>query len=153
MSVTEPSVVPSSPSAVEMILVAPMDRRADIELKQLRIAGLLQQTGCDGLLVLHPDNFAWLSGGGAGRGILDPDALPALYFTSDARWLISSNADSQRLFDEELDGLGFQVKEWPCHLERASLLAALCQDRNVAADTPLDSCKVVAPQLQTMRRT
>jgi hypothetical protein len=135
-----------------MILVTPMDRRADIESKQLRVAALLREVGCDGLLVLHPDNFAWLSSGGAARGILDPDALPGLYFTPDGRWLISSNADSQRIFDEEIDGLGFQLKEWPCHTERAPLLEDLCSGRTVAADVPLGSCKVVMPELQSMRR-
>jgi hypothetical protein len=136
-----------------MILAAPMDRRADIESKQMRIASLLQEVGCDGLLVLHPDNFAWLSSGGAARGILDPDALPGLYFTREGRWLISSNSDSQRIFDEEIDGLGFQLKEWPCHRERAPLLADLCEGRVMASDMPIGSCQIVMPQLQMMRRT
>ena len=153
MSVTEEIPITSPASVVDIIMVAPMDRRADIELKQGRIAAFLQETSCDGLLVLTPDNFAWLSAGGAARGILDPDAMPALYFTHDARWLICSNVDSQRLFDEEIDGLGFQLKEWPCHLERAQLLADLCQGRTVACDTPIGSCKLLVPQLQFMRRT
>ena len=153
MSVTEETLVPSPASVIDIIMVAPMDRRADIELKQSRIAGLLQEAGCDGLLVLTPDNFAWLSGGGAARGILDPDAMPALYFTPDARWVICSNVDSQRLFDEEIDGLGFQLKEWPWHLERAQLLADLCQGRQVAGDSPIGTCKLLGPQLQLLRRT
>src|SRR5262249_43249206 len=104
-------------------------------------------------LVLQPENFAWLSGGGSPRGILDPAALPGLYFTPDARWLLSSNVDTQRIFDEEIDGLGFQLKEWPWHQHRANLLADLCQGRNVASDTPMESCKDVGAQLQAMRRT
>src|ERR1019366_6841666 len=76
----------------------------------------------------------------------------ALYFTPDARWLLSSNVDSQRLFDEEIDALGFQLKEWPWHLERAQLLADLCQGRNVACDAPIGSCKLLIPELQAMRR-
>jgi hypothetical protein len=153
MSVTEQTRVPSPPSAIDISMGTPMDRRTDIESKQSRVAALLQQIGCDGLLVLHPDNFAWLTGGGAARGILDPDTLPALYFTPDARWLISSNADSQRIFDEEIDGLGFQVKEWPWHLGRGQLLNDLCQGRNVAIDTPFGACKDVSEQLQVSRRT
>jgi Xaa-Pro dipeptidase len=153
MSVTEETVVPSPPSVVDLNMSNPMDRRTDVEMKQARVAALLQETGCDGLLVLDPDNFAWLTGGGTARGILDPDTLPALYFSADARWLLASNADTQRLFDEEIDGLGFQVKEWPWHQERAQLLADLCHGRNVASDSPLGSCKVVAPQLQVLRRT
>jgi hypothetical protein len=85
--------------------------------------------------------------------VLDPEAQPGLYFSSDARWILSCNADSQRLFDEEVDGLGFQLKEWPWHWGRAPLLADLCQGRNVASDTPFGTCKVVAPQMHLLRRT
>lgn len=153
MSVAEETRVTAPPSVVDMNLTAPMDRRTDVELKQTRVAALLQETGCDGLLVLDPDNFSWLTGGGMVRGILDPDAFPGLYFTADARWLLSSNVDSQRIFDEEIDGLGFQLKEWPWPQDRAQLLADLCQGRNVAVDTPLGSGRVIAPQLQVLRRT
>lgn len=153
MNVTEEILVPTPASVVDINLGTPLDRRTDIEVKQSRIGALLRETGCDGLLVLDPDNFAWLSGGGTSRGILDSDALPGLFFTSDARWLLSSNADTQRLFDEEIDGLGFQIKEWSWHLERAPLLADLCQGRKIAADGPLDSCQNVARALQMMRRT
>lgn len=153
MSVMEETRVTAPPSVVDMNLTAPMDRRTDVELKQARIGALLQEVGCDTMLLLQPDNFAWLTGGGAARGILDPEAMPGLWLTADARWLIASNVDSQRLFDEELDGLGFQLKEWPWHTERAQLLADLCQGRNVASDTPIGSCKLVAPQLALLRRT
>ncbi len=152
-SVTEQTRVASPPSAIDITIGTPMDRRTDIEVKQARVAALLQEAGCDGLLVLQPDNFAWLTGGGTARGILDPEALPALYFTPEGRWLVSSNADSQRLFDEEIDGLGFQLKEWPWHLGRTQLLNDLCQGRNVAADVPLATCKDIGPQLQIARRT
>src|SRR5947207_11207243 len=153
MSVMEESRVTAPPSVVDMNLAAPMDRRTDVEVKQVRIAALLQEVGCDGLLVLQPDNFAWLTGGASARGILDAEALPGIYFTPDSRWLLSSNVDTHRLFDEEIDGLGFQLKEWPWHQERPQLLADLCQGRNVASDTPILTCKNVAPQLQMLRRT
>ena len=94
MSVLEQARVTAPPSAVDMNLTAPMDRRSDLESKQARVAALLQEVACDGLLVLQPENFAWLSGGGSPRGILDPAALPGLYFTPDARWLPSSIATS-----------------------------------------------------------
>jgi Xaa-Pro aminopeptidase len=129
-----------------------MDRRADVEFKQAKIAALLQEAGCDGLLVTDPDNFAWLTGGGTPRGILDPDALPALFYTADARWVLASNADSQRIFDEEIDGMGFQLKEWPCHLDRTGLFSDLCQGRNIASDISFENCKNINPQLRLARR-
>ncbi|HZZ80612.1 MAG TPA: hypothetical protein VFE62_19065 [Gemmataceae bacterium] len=135
-----------------MSMHAPMDRRTDVEIKQAKIAALLQETGCEGLLVTHPDNFAWLTGGGTPRGILDDNALPALFYTADARWVLSSNADSQRIFDEEIDGMGFQLKEWPCHLDRTALFSDLCQGRNIASDGPFENCKDITPQLRLARR-
>jgi Xaa-Pro aminopeptidase len=131
---------------------ADSDRRADIDAKQAQVAALLQQAGCDGLLVLDPENFAWLSSGGTGRGIVDPAAWPCLYMSGESRWVICANVDSQRLFDEELDGLGFQLKEWPWHWGRGQLLADLAQGRKVACDLPLGSCLIVGEQLRQMRR-
>jgi len=142
--------VPASTPGTGLTAVA--DRRADIESKQALVAGLLREVGCDGLLILEPENFAWLSSGAAARGTPDPAALPALYFTAEGRWAICANVDSQRLFDEELDGLGFQLKEWPWHWGRAQILADLCQGRQVACDQPLGSCKVITDQLTRFRR-
>jgi hypothetical protein len=153
MSIAAESPGASPPSAPEMAAVGTVDRRADLDAKQTRVAGVLEQAGCDGLLVLDPDNFAWLTSGAVARGVVDPAALPCLYFTAEGRWALASNADSQRLFDEELDGLGFQLKEWPWHWGRAQLLADLLQGRKAASDVPFGSCPVVGDQLQKMRRS
>jgi hypothetical protein len=82
----------------------------------------------------------------------DPSTSPALYCNGEQRWLISSNTEAQRLFDEELDGLGFQLKEWPWHWDREQLLADLCAGRRVACDRPQGECKVVAEKLRLLRR-
>src|SRR5258708_3767685 len=117
------------------------DRRKDIDQKQSWVAGLLADSGCEGLLALEPENFSWLTSGAMARGVLDGRELPAVYFSADQRWIISANADSQRLFDEELDGLGFQLKEWPWYAGREQLIADLCHGRVVASDRPLSICK------------
>jgi hypothetical protein len=150
MSVTEEIQTVESPAAST---AASLDRRADVEAKQAWVAGFLEEAGCDGLLVLDDANFAWLTAGASARGIFDPDARPGLYLSGEGRWLLSSNVDTQRLFDEEIDGLGFQLKEWPWYWSRAQLLGDLCQGRNVAADQPLGSCKLVADRLRKQRRT
>jgi Xaa-Pro aminopeptidase len=152
MSFTEASHTISGYTTPEVNLITPNDRRLDIDNKQLRIADLVQQVGCDGLLVLDPINFAWLTSGGQGRGNIDPGAAPALYVNGEGRWVICSNTDSQRLFDEEVDGLGFQVKEWPWHWGREGMLGDLCQGRKVACDQPFRDCVVVVEQLARLRR-
>jgi Xaa-Pro dipeptidase len=130
----------------------PRERRADLDVKQRLIATFLDEAGCEGLLILTPENFAWLTSGAAVRGIPDPAEAPALYFNHEQRWLLSANVDTQRLFDEELNGLGFQLKEWPWHWGRKHSLADLCQGRVVACDQPLLDCSLVADRLRLLRR-
>src|SRR5262249_49173760 len=107
-------------------------RRVDIDNKQALIASFLKDIGRDGVLLLEPANFAWLTAGAVAQGALDPALQPALFFSAEQRWLLSANADSQRLFDEELDGLGFQLKEWPWYWSRDKYLVQWAQGRSIA---------------------
>jgi Xaa-Pro aminopeptidase len=129
------------------------DRRADIDAKMARVAELLKDVGCDGLMLLEPENFAWLTSGATARGVLDSAALPGLYCNGESRWVLASNSDSQRLFDEELDGLGFQLKEWPWHWGRDQLVADLSQNRKIACDVPLAGAVPVTDALRALRRS
>src|SRR5262245_58596388 len=82
------------------------DRRADIDTKQEWMARVLAEVDCQGLLVLDQANLAWLTSGAVARGILDPGEMPALFIMPSQRWLLCANHESQRMFDEELDGMG-----------------------------------------------
>jgi Xaa-Pro dipeptidase len=149
----EPLAAPVRSASEPSIEMTPAtDRRGDVDAKQTLVACLLQEFGCEGLLVLEPENFAWLTGGGTHRGGLDPADHPGLFYTTEQRWLLAGNADSQRLFDEELDGLGFQLKEWPWHWGREQLVADLCVGRHVACDRPVGDCKPVGERLHGLRR-
>src|SRR5438105_3910271 len=129
------------------------DRAADLFVKQERIMALLREVGRDGLLILDPNNFAWLTGGATAKGILQAVEHPCVYFQGQQRWLLSGNVDTQRLFDEELDGLGFQLKEWPWHWGRAQLLADLCHGKKIACDQSFSDCLIVGDRLAFARRT
>src|SRR5271156_6627015 len=135
----------SLPGPVPPTVAAPTppDRRADVEAKQVQVAAIIKEAQVDGLLVLDPENVAWLTGGLTPWAILSPTELPALYYNPEQRWLVASNIDSQRLFDEEVGGLGFQLKEWPWHWGRQQLLADICSGRKIVCDRPLADCTVV----------
>ncbi len=129
MSTTQQMPTTTSQPAAEINLTTPSDRRVDVERKHGKVAEMLRELSCDGMLIADPANFSWVTSGGVARGIINDDEAPAVYFSPDARWLICSNVDTQRLFDEEIDALGFQLKEWPWHWGRDHLLADLCQGR------------------------
>src|SRR5208282_5354605 len=141
------SLTPQTEATSDSRVDLATDRRSDVDAKQARVAALLAEVGCEGLLVFEPENLAWLTSGATARGILDPAAQPALYFSAEQRWLLCSNVDSQRLFDEEIDGLGFQLKEWPWHWGREQLLADMCPGRRLASDRAVVDSKLVAGQL------
>jgi hypothetical protein len=146
-------MLPAPDTAAEPVAAAPApDRRGAVDARQGRIATLLQEVGCDGLLVSEPENFAWLTSGASARGSFDPAAAPCLYFNHEQRWVLCSNFDSQRLFDEEVDGLGFLLKEWPWYWGREQLLADLCHGRKVASDQRRGDVAFVGDQLHHQRR-
>jgi Xaa-Pro dipeptidase len=126
-------------------------RRAEIDAKQGQVAELLQQAGADGLLLLEPFGLAWFSGAPLADGTPDPATRPALYLTATQRWLVAANVDSQYLFDAFLDGLGFQLKEWPWHWGRAQLLLDLTHNRKVVVDRPYRDLHAVAEPLRHLR--
>jgi Xaa-Pro aminopeptidase len=127
------------------------DRRADIDAKAGLVTALLKEVNCDGLILLEPANVSWMTSGVTPRGVPDYDSLPGIYCNAEARWILCSNADTQRLFDEELDGLGFQLKEWPWHWTREQILTDFIQSRRVACDRPLEGTTLVADQIRKYR--
>jgi Xaa-Pro aminopeptidase len=139
---------------VELKAVAPATtpRRRDIDAKQERVARLLQDNALEGLLVQEPANFSWLTGGALLPAALDVGQWPAAYFTAQQRWIVCSNADTQWLFDRELDGLGFQLKEWPWHWPREQLLIDLTHGRKVGADRPVGECGYLGDKVKRERR-
>jgi Xaa-Pro aminopeptidase len=144
----------SDPGTSEMSVFTgpPPNRRDDIEIKHAAVARLLDHSGSEGLLVLEPANFSWLTSGAVPRGLIGSDETPALYFNSNQRWLLCSNVDTQRFFDEELDGLGFQVKEWPWQGNREQHLADICFNRRVVSDRPFRDCKLAGAFFEQERR-
>jgi hypothetical protein len=148
-----PPTTQHSPERTKVILTpAESDRRADVEGKHARVAELLQETGADGLLVLEPENFAWLTSGGTAKGVLDRAEFPILFYTPEQRGVLCSNVDSQRIFDEEVNGLGFDVRVWPWQLGRKKFLQEFCADKRYACDQFYGGLKPVGDQLRLFRR-
>lgn len=133
--------------------LAPEKRRADIDAKQAQIAALLAETELEAVILVEPENFAWISSGATPRSVLDPAQLPAIYVSPDVRSVFASNLDSQRLFDEELDGMGFQLKEWNWNWGREQLIVYLCRGRKYGCDINRPDCKYVGEQMHRLRTT
>lgn len=127
-------------------------RRADIDAKQERAAGVLAEMGCEALVLLMPAHVAWFTAGLTARGLIADSERPGMYTNGRQRWLLCSNVDTQRLFDEELDRLGFQLKEWQWAAGRSELLFNITAGRAVAADRPFPNVPMANDRLRPLLR-
>lgn len=123
-------------------------RRADIDAKQEVLAGILRDLGCEAAILLVPAHIAWFTGGMSLRGLYAEAERPGVWSNGRTRWLVCGNADTQRLFDEELDGLGFMLKEWPWAGGRAQLLGDLVAGKKVASDRPFPNMPLLVDRLR-----
>ena len=127
-------------------------RRADIDSKQEQVARLLEELACEGALLLMPAHVSWFTAGMNVRGLIADSERPGIFTNGRQRWLLGSNADTQRLFDEELDRLGFQLKEWTWDSGRADLLMSVTAGKKIAADRPFPGTQQLAEKLRPLVR-
>ena len=127
-------------------------RRADVDAKQAALSRLLTEIGCEAAVLVVPAHVAWFTGGLTTRGLIADTERPGIYTNGRQRWLICSNVDTQRLFDEELDGLGFQMKEWQWLAGRAGLLGDLMAHKKIAVDRPYPNMPMLSDKLRTELR-
>src|SRR5688500_5339914 len=127
-------------------------RRADIDAKQEQGAAVLAEMNCEAALLLMPAHVAWFTAGMVARGLIADSERPGIFTNGRQRWLLCSNVDTQRLFDEELDQLGFQLKEWTWPGGRADLLFNVTTGRTVAADRPFPNVPMINDRLRPLLR-
>ncbi len=142
---------PAGPMSSAEFQTVDSDRLADIQHKHAAVKQLLAARQADAILLQRPLNFAWFtSGGDCSRGG-SSDASAALFITPEARVVVTSNAESAQLFDRELQGLGFQLKERPWHEPRTTLMDDLCRGRNVASDARFNGTPDISTPLKPLR--
>ena len=129
------------------------DRYDEIDRKHKLLAEYLQLKQLDGVVLERPENFAWLTSGGDNARHGTAETTAALFISRDARVVLCNAVDSGQLFDREVPGMGFQVKERPWYESREVLINDLCRGRNVASDTGVLGTPNVASELADFRRT
>src|SRR5580700_1804401 len=127
-------------------------RRADIDAKQAAVAPILEELECEAILLFMSAHVSWFTSGLNLRGLFADSERPGVYTNGRQRWLLCSNIDTQRFFDEELDQLGFQLKEWSWAGGRAELLMNVTTGRKIAGDRQLPNMPLVSDRLRPLIR-
>ena len=96
------------------LLVQDETRLADVEAKHERVRQLLQESGADALLLQDPANIAWFTAGADLFRFGSENSLTSVFVTPEARLFATNSVDSAQIFEREVFGLGFQLKqrEW-----------------------------------------
>ena len=127
-------------------------RLNDVQKKHDLLKKLLMHRGADALLLQHPAHFAWLTSGGDNTSKQGMQPTASLFVTGDARLVACTNTESGQLFEKEMSGLGFQLKERPWYEDRSILIDDLCRGRKVLSDTGVNGTENVFDDLAPFRR-
>ncbi|MBI5757550.1 MAG: M24 family metallopeptidase [Planctomycetales bacterium] len=122
-----------------------------VELRQKQVAEFLKSRQCDAMLLQRPWNFSWFTAGGSSLRFNSSDVTAALFLTPDSRVIVTSGVDSGQIFDREVSGLGFQIKERPWHQPRNVLIEDLCRGRRVLSDCGFPGTKEDAATIDSLR--
>jgi Xaa-Pro aminopeptidase len=110
-------------------------RRADVEAKHDRIRRFLDDNGYDAVVLGRADSVSWFtSGGDLGQNIASEAASIVVFVNRTSRAILSDNVQSARVFEEELGGLGFQLKERSWYEDCGQMVAELGRGRRLATD-------------------
>ncbi len=110
-------------------------RRADVEEKHRRVRALLATSGHDAALLGRADSIAWFTvGADLGQDLSDETAHAVLLVNQQCRVVITDNVQSARIFEEELAGLGFQLKERSWLNDPSRLVEELARGKRILSD-------------------
>lgn len=128
-----------------------LDRVTAVAQRHQMVSEFLRAEGYTAMLLQSPGNFAWMTVGGIGLRCTTSSCAPSLFITPEARVVVCNNVDTALLFEHEVAGLGFQLKERPWTEPRQVMLQDLCRGRRVAGDVPMKHVIEVNEHLQGMR--
>ena len=110
---------------------------SEVQVKEKRVRGLLEDLGYNSLIITRRDNIAWLSGGGeAVADRMSPYSPVYLVLTPDKKYAVGYSMDLPWTMDEALDGLEYEGVSLPTFGKSPDETALELAEGRIAADTP-----------------
>jgi Xaa-Pro aminopeptidase len=129
-------------------------RRQDVEEKHRRVIAYLDERGLDAVVLTRADSVGWFTAGGDLSLDLGGDHASAMiYVNRHSRAVLCDNVHSARIFEEELAGLGFQLKERPWYDDPQDVVAELAHNKKVVTDNGVKDLPNDAERLRALRWT
>jgi antitoxin VapB len=119
----------------------------EISVKQQRVLEFLDRRGIHGILLRRRENVSWITAGCSDRTVLIPssEAIASILLLRDGRkYYLAANNESERLADEDFNGLGFEPILYNWHEQSAcASLPSELKDGLLASDSPCGSLQQV----------
>lgn len=133
------------------LLVQDEARLADVEAKHQRVRELLEESRADALLLQDPANIAWFTAGADLFRFGSENSLTSVFVTPEARLFATNSVDSAQIFEREVFGLGFQLKQREWYRPPEELIGDLCRGRKVISDRGPQGTRMAQAKIQTCR--
>ena len=117
------------------LLILDAARRSDVEQKQQRVRKFLMEQCADALLLQDPANIAWFTAGADLFRFASESGRTSVFVTEEARLFATNAVDSAQIFEREVFGLGFQLKQREWFQPHEDLICDLCRGRSVLSDS------------------
>ena len=128
-------------------------RRADVEEKHRRVIGFLDALDYEALVLTRADSIAWFTAGGdVTQDLSSESGSVVLFINRTTRAVLTDNVQSARVFEEELAGLGFQLKERPWHQDPHRVIGELTHQKCTATDGHIPGLRFEFEKLKALRR-
>jgi Xaa-Pro dipeptidase len=110
--------------------------RSEVAIKHGRVRSLLQSSGYDAVVLGRQDNFAWFTGGGTNRVVINWETgFGLLLITAGQIRLVAQTMDCDRIMEEELGGLDIEpVRLRWYERSREQTAALLLEGKRMLAD-------------------
>ncbi len=131
-------------------LVQDKRRLADVDEKHGRIREFLSAVGADAVLLQDPANIAWFTAGADVSRLASESCQTSLFITEDARLFATNAVDSAQLFEREVFGLGFQLKQREWFQPHSALIEDLCRGRRIVSDSGVEGTKGAAKRIHKL---
>jgi Xaa-Pro dipeptidase len=128
-------------------------RRADVDEKHLRVIAFLNASRYEAVILTRADSIAWFTAGGdVTQDFGSESGSVALFINRTTRAVLTDNVQSARVFEEELAGLGFQLKERPWHQDPSRVIGDLSYQKSMATDGHIRGLVNEFERLKALRR-
>jgi Xaa-Pro dipeptidase len=116
-----------------------------------RLRELMERRGLGAVLLRHPANFAWYTGGGDSRvEHVAPEGVADVLVTADEEYVLASTIEAPRMREEQTPD--FDVVERPWHEPPDGAIRSLVGDTALGADVPVPGGSNVSAGVARLRR-